>query len=270
MIRFPNCKINIGLNITAKRSDGYHDIESIFVPVKWCDVLEIIPADDGVPHLFLSGIELVGGTEDNLCFKAFKLLEKELHIPPVHIYLLKNIPTGAGLGGGSSDGAFTLLMLNELFSLNLEPARLKNFALQLGSDCPFFIDNIPAIATGRGDVLNPITLALQCYHIVIIKPPVHISTAFAYSKVAPGTAPTPLVSAIIKPISEWRNGIVNDFESPVFADHPMLASIKEKLYAHGALYASMSGSGSAVYGIFKEKAETEVLFPECICWQGKF
>jgi 4-diphosphocytidyl-2-C-methyl-D-erythritol kinase len=268
MIRFPNCKINIGLNIVAKRSDGYHDIESVFVPVNWCDVIEIIHAADNVPRLFLSGIALDGATEDNLCFKAFKLLEKEFHIPPVHIYLLKNIPTGAGLGGGSSDGAFTLLMLNELFSLDIALPKLKNLALQLGSDCPFFIDNIPALATGRGDFLKPITPALKGLHIVIIKPLLHVSTALAYSKVVPGKAITAVASAITKPISEWRGCIANDFEKPVFADYPMLSSIKEVLYRQGALYASMSGSGSALYGIFKEKMEVEVLFPGCTCWHG--
>ncbi|MEI6764537.1 MAG: 4-(cytidine 5'-diphospho)-2-C-methyl-D-erythritol kinase [Bacteroidota bacterium] len=268
MIRFPNCKINIGLNIVSKRSDGYHDIESIFIPVNWCDVLEIIPASDSIPRLFLSGIELDGETEDNLCFKAFRLLEKSVHIPPVHIHLLKNIPSGAGLGGGSSDGAFTLLMLDELFGLGIGTAELKNIALQLGSDCPFFIDNIPALATGRGDILSPITISLRGLHIVIIKPPVHVSTALAYSKVVLGKTFASLASAITKPIPEWRNNIVNDFESPVFAAHPILASIKEDLYRQGALYASMSGSGSAVYGIFKEKPGPEIGFPGCTSWQA--
>lgn len=269
MIRFPNCKINIGLHITSKRSDGYHNIESVFLPVPWCDVLEIIPAQDGVTRLFISGISLDGPAGDNLCMKAFSLLEQDFQIAPVHIYLHKNIPTGAGLGGGSSNGAFTLLMLNELFSLGLGPAPLKKYALRLGSDCPFFIDNRAALASGRGDVLSPVSMPLAGCHILIVKPELHSSTASAYAGIVPDGSGPPLAGQIKQPLSQWRHHITNAFEKVVFANYPEVAAIKEELYRIGAAYASMSGSGSAVYGIFSEKPDAADLFPGSILWQGK-
>lgn len=267
MIRFPNCKINLGLNVMARRSDGYHDLESVIVPVPWWDVLEIIRSPDSETRLLLSGLPVAGAVEENLCIKAFRLLEKEFGIQPVHIYLHKVIPSGAGLGGGSSDGAFTLLMLNELFTLRLDQMQLKRFALMLGSDCPFFIDNRPALATGRGDILKPVSLSLDGYYIIIIKPEIHISTASAYTLIRPCPANPPVQTVIRSAPECWRNALHNDFEDALSADFPVIAQITNELYGYGAVYASLSGSGSAVYGLFREKPEN-IQFAGCTQWQG--
>lgn len=251
MISFPNAKINLGLNIVSKRPDGYHNIESCFYPIPLHDVLEIIPSD--TLHLSSSGLDIPGTTESNLCIKAFNLLRERYDIPPVKIHLHKVIPMGAGMGGGSADGAFTLKMLNSLFNLDLKTEQLEDLASILGSDCPFFIQNTSAFATGRGTDLESISVNLQGYYLALKNPGIHIGTKEAYSKIAP-TAPAVSIREIVtQPITNWRSQLHNDFERSVFPLHPYIEEVKNNMYFSGALYASMTGSGSTVYGIFDEK-----------------
>lgn len=260
MIAFPNCKINIGLNIINKRDDGFHNLESIFYPVVLCDILEITENKNNKPtQIINTGLVIDCPLEKNLCYKAYQLLKKDFDLPEVTIHLHKIIPFGAGLGGGSSDAAFTITNLNSLFKLKLSNEKMREYAAILGSDCAFFIENKAAIATGRGEILHPIELDLSQYSIVLIKPNIHISTAEAYGGVKPSTPNYNLQSAINQPITEWKKSIKNDFEKHLFEKHPELSTIKEKLYKSGALYAAMSGSGSTVYGIFEKKIQKEHL-----------
>ena len=249
MLKFANAKINIGLHIRKKRPDGYHDLETIFYPVKIYDVVEILPHSKLELHIWNSDLP---ADTDNLCLKAFRLLEKDFDINPVKIHLLKNIPIGAGLGGGSSDASSTLELLNDYFELKIEKDRLKEYAAQLGADCPFFIDNKSMYAEGIGTELSEISLDLSAYKIVVIKPDIHISTAEAYSNVSPMIPEVDLRKAIELPIQEWKFHIKNDFEISLFEKYPLIGGIKAKLYEHGAIYASMSGSGSSVFGIFND------------------
>ena len=264
MITFPNCKINLGLKIIGKRPDGYHNISTIFYPIHHLnDVLEIVPSSNGETTLHLSGIgSTLLQTPDNLILKAYRLLKTEFNLPEVEIHLHKHIPFGAGLGGGSADAAFTLKLLNDMFSLNLSSEDLHTHVAQLGSDCSFFISNTPIAAIGKGDHFIPIpsSLSLKDKYIVIVKPDVCVSTAEAYSlvKVSPST-PDPL-SAIQHPQSEWRRLLFNDFEAPIAAKNPVIAAIKQKLYDQGAFYAAMSGSGSAVFGLFEKEPELDAFF----------
>lgn len=251
MIDFPNAKINIGLNIIRKRSDGYHDLESIFIPVPWYDILEIIPTKNKV-EFSSTGISIPGTANNNLCLKAFDLLNQDFDIPPIHIHLHKNIPIGAGLGGGSADGAFTLKMINNLFELKITSEQLEAYALQLGSDCPFFIRNQPTYVTGTGDELSPVTLDLSNYYIALFNPGIHISTKEAYSGIKPKPSTISLTEAISDPGS-WQHKITNDFEAHLFKSHPILSDLKKEMYASGALYSAMTGSGSTIFGIFKDR-----------------
>jgi len=269
MIVFPNCKINLGLRITGKRADGYHNIETIFYPVPLNDALEIIPSEyteQTVGAVFTQTGTLVDGDEkDNLCFKAYHLLKKDFpQLPSVKIHLHKAIPMGAGLGGGSADAAFTLQLLNDKFSLHLSTDQLLSYALLLGSDCPFFILNKPCFASGRGEIMEPLTVALAGYHLLLVNPGVHINTGWAFSQLnlASNKAATSLQSIIATPLAFWKNELINDFEQPVFQQHPAIAVIKEELYQQGALFASMSGSGSTVYGLFDKDRATVFHFPE--------
>lgn len=251
MITYPNFKINIGLNIVAKRADGFHDLQTVFYPVDTLkDELEINRIDKGV-QLSVFRVDNLCATEDNLCVKAFRLLQKLFDIDGVEIKLTKNIPFGAGLGGGSADAAFALRMYNELFQLQLSTNELQNLAAQLGSDTAFFIENRPVYATGRGEIMTPINMDLSDYKIEVIKPDFSISTKEAYAGVHPQQPEISLNDLIQKPISEWKHCIRNDFEDTLFVKYPQLQEIKDDFYARGAMYASMSGSGSAVYGIFK-------------------
>jgi len=259
MISFPNAKINIGLSILEKRSDGFHNIESIFYPVYCCDVLEINKCDTF--QFTQTGITLDKGT--NLCVKAYQLLKEVFDIANVKIHLHKAIPVGAGLGGGSSDAAFTIKTLNTLFKLQLSNVEMKEFAAQLGSDCAFFIDNKPAFATGRGEILNNIELVLNKYFIYIAYPNVFISTPEAFRGIIPSHKTKSLSELIKLPISNWKNNISNDFEESIFLKYPQIKAAKDKFYQMGAIYASMSGSGSAVYGIF-ENEQRECGFLECL------
>lgn len=247
MLFFPNAKINIGLNIVSKRADGYHNLETIFYPIGWQDVLEIIPSSS--PGFECSGIAVEGG--ENLCEKALKLLKADYDFPDVFIHLHKNIPTGAGLGGGSSDAAFTLMGLNQLFNLGQSKQELKKYALRLGADCPFFIDNVPSFASGVGEELKPIEIDLKGYFLVVVKADVFVSTAEAFAGIVPKPSAFNLVDDLQNQLSDWR--LKNDFEAGIFKLHPKLQAIKQTLLEAGALYASMSGSGSSIYALFSSK-----------------
>jgi len=253
VIVFPNAKINLGLNVLRKRSDGFHDIETIFYPVNCRDALELIQQtkSDSIVEFTGTGLLVDTAMQDNLCIKAYQLLKKDHpQLPAVKIHLHKAIPIGAGLGGGSADAAFMLKLLNDKFKLNLSTAQLRDYALELGSDCPFFIINKPCFATGRGEMLKEISLNLSAYKIVLVNPGIHINTAWAFSQVSPALPGRSVKEIIQQPVETWKNELTNDFETPVFSAHPEIKDIKEELYRQGALYASMSGSGSTVFGIF--------------------
>lgn len=268
MIVFPNAKINLGLNIVAKRKDGYHNLVSCMYPIGWQDVLEVLPAERK-GQLKITGIEIPGNEKDNLVLKAYELLRKDYNLTPIQVHLHKVIPAGAGLGGGSSDAAFMLKVVNEMFQLFLDDFILEDYAGGLGSDCPFFVQNTPVMALERGDVFEEVALSLKGYHLLVIKPPLHISTAEAYAGVTPGV-PEHSIKEILetRAVAEWRTLLHNDFEDSLFPKFPQLQGLKEALYAAGALYASMSGSGSSIYGIFKEPAPLLKLSPDHLQWQG--
>jgi 4-diphosphocytidyl-2-C-methyl-D-erythritol kinase len=295
MVSFPHCKINLGLHVLRRRADGYHDLETAFYPLPLRDILEIIPAAPPAPpqaasssdtssqpatpsgtpiqsvstqqpngNFMASGLPIPGDPKTNLCTKAWHLLKKDFpDLPPVDTWLYKNIPMGAGLGGGSSDGAAMLKLLNGKFHLNLSRGQLTAYALQLGSDCPFFLYDQPCYATGRGETLEPIALDLSDYSIALVYPRIHISTADAFAALQPRPPATPLKEILAEPVTEWRNTLINDFEEPLCRLHPELQKIKEKLYGAGAVYASMTGSGSAFYGLFpRETLPGATLFPD--------
>ena len=263
MVVFPNAKINLGLNVVAKRPDGFHDIVTCFYPVPVKDVLEIVEATGKKSSFRSSGIVIPGKEEENLCMKAYQLLRKDYQLPPVDIYLHKIIPIGAGLGGGSADAAFTLEVLNEMFQLFLDGTILEEYAAQLGSDCAFFIRNKPVMAFERGDVFGSVEVDLQGKKLLLIYPDVHVSTAEAYSQVKP-EAPERSVKEILEqlPMDQWRNELKNDFEDSVFQLYPEVAALKEKLYGVGAIYACMSGSGSSAFGIFDEEQDISTVLKE--------
>ena len=249
MIVYPNGKINLGLNVLEKRADGYHEISSAFYPLKQLfDMLEILPADNF--SFSSSGIAIPGGS--NICTKGFDLLKADYDVGNVKIHLHKMIPIGAGLGGGSADGAFVLKALNELFELNLTNNQLEKYALKLGADCPFFIENTPKYVTGIGEKMTAIDLDLSDYEITFIFSELHISTAESYGGVMPKKDETNLLYLISKPITNWKEVVRNDFEVSTFKKHPELSKMKAKLYADGAIYASMTGSGSVIYGVFRK------------------
>ncbi|GAC1399987.1 MAG: 4-(cytidine 5'-diphospho)-2-C-methyl-D-erythritol kinase [Sediminibacterium sp.] len=250
MLLFPNCKINLGLHIIHKRTDGYHALETVFYPVGWKDALEAVPSSE--MEFSSSGLPVAGEAGDNLCMRAYQLLKKDFpELPPIHIHLHKSIPMGAGLGGGSADGAFMLKLLNEQCGLSLSPEQLLDYALQLGSDCPFFIRNKPCFATGRGEQMEELALDLSTCQFILVHPHIHVSTAWAFAQLKPSMPPAPLKEIIQQPIQTWRHSLKNDFEVPVFHKYPEIGRIKEVLYTSGALYASMTGSGSTVFGIFE-------------------
>lgn len=271
MITFPNAKINIGLNITEKRADGYHNLESVFYPIPLKDALEIVPSFDKQNHSFhFSGITIDGDPEKNLVAKALRLLQKNHHLSALDVYLEKTIPFGAGLGGGSADAAFMLKLLNDFFKLNLSTSELEKYASEIGADCPFFIQNSPAFASGIGDVLTPIELSLKGFFLVLIKPDIHISTPEAYSLITPQVPEFSIKDWIKKPITEWKDKIVNDFEKNIFVKYPVIADIKSELYRQNALYASMSGSGSSVFGIFENAVDLSGYFKDYYIFQKEF
>jgi 4-diphosphocytidyl-2-C-methyl-D-erythritol kinase len=259
VIVFPNCKINLGLQVLQKRSDGFHDIETIFYPVPLKDALEIVVAQKGAQQSTIVnyGTPVKGDATDNLCMKAWHMLKKDFpDLPAVQIHLLKNIPMGAGLGGGSADGAFMLQLLNNKFHLELSPQQLIRYGLQLGSDCPFFIINKPCFATGRGEILETVTIDLSSWQLVLANPGIHVDTGWAFSQLNVNDSlmkPASLKQAIVQPPDTWRHHLINDFEIPVFSKYPHIKALKENLYNMGAVYAAMSGSGSTVFGLFDNK-----------------
>ena len=297
MITFPNAKINIGLNVVAKRGDGYHDIETVFYPVLLQDALEISlmrpldpallrkrleagllvqPDDVFMPYRLLPrkkedipccSLEMTGNefpfkAADNLVVKAYLMLQQDFELPSIDIKLHKHIPSGAGLGGGSSDGAFMITLLNRRFNLRMRESLMERYAARLGSDCAFFIANTPSIATGRGEILNSISLSLKGYTILLVKPEESVSTAEAYAGVTPHKPDISLAEAVMRPVCEWKDCVFNDFEPSVFTKHPLLGEIKQKLYDLGADYAAMTGSGSTIYGIFRQPLDNPAdLFP---------
>jgi 4-diphosphocytidyl-2-C-methyl-D-erythritol kinase len=269
MLCFPNAKINIGLNIIEKRPDQFHNIETVFYPIPLSDILEIIKIDtptENKTDLIITGLEIDGDNCNNLCIKAYNLLDRDFHLPPVKIFLHKIIPTGAGLGGGSSDGAFTLTLLNKLFALDLNHEQLLNYASMLGSDCSFFIDNQAAFGIEKGNKLKPIEFKLSGYFFVLIKPKVSVNTTDAYKGVIPHYPEQSVNNLVNLPVSQWKNLIFNDFENTILKKYPPIKQLKDKLYHHGALYASMTGSGAAVYGIFENEIKSSNFVGQEFYW----
>ncbi|MDR1544480.1 MAG: 4-(cytidine 5'-diphospho)-2-C-methyl-D-erythritol kinase [Prevotellaceae bacterium] len=257
MLSFPNAKINLGLNVVSCRQDGYHDIETVFLPVPaLCDALEFVESDSVSLQIF--GVQVGGYAEDNLIIKALRLLQKDFDLPNLRCYIKKNIPLGAGLGGGSADAAFMLKMLNKSYSLQISDENLEIYAAKLGADCPFFIRNKPVFAEGIGNVMTEVNISLTESYLFLVKPNIHVSTASAYKKIKPQRWDIPLAEAVKLPIENWKKCLLNDFEPTVFKLHPELAEIKQQMYKNGALYASMSGSGSTIYGIFPQQPDTEI------------
>lgn len=262
MVVFPNCKINLGLRILDKRPDGFHNLSTVFYPVPLKETLEIIRNDEKgeAVEFTQSGNAVEGPVENNLCIKAYRLLKKDFAaLPHIKMHLHKAIPSGAGLGGGSADAAFTLALMNQKFQLRLSRQQLIDYALQLGSDCPFFILNQPCIAGGRGELMQPVSLSLSGYSLILVNPGVHLDTGWAFSelkKYQSSRQETEDIGSIIQqPVNTWPAVLINDFEQPVFASYPEIKSIKEKLYTCGAVYSSMSGSGSTVFGLFNKTIE---------------
>ncbi len=263
MIVYPNCKINLGLHILQKRADGFHDLQTVFYPVALQDGLEVIQNAAGTDvEVTTSGLAIDVQPHDNICYKAYQLLKKDFpRLPAVKIHLHKVIPSGAGLGGGSADAAFTLILLNKKFGLGLSEEQLIAYALQLGSDCPFFIINEPCFATGRGEELEKIHLDLSAYQMVLVNPKIHINTGWAFSRITPNPQRESLKNIISLPVQQWKEQLTNDFEEAVFSQYPEIKKIKEQLYQQGAVYASMSGSGSTVYGLFLKNDLPQLNFP---------
>jgi 4-diphosphocytidyl-2-C-methyl-D-erythritol kinase len=255
MVAFPPCKINLGLQVLRRRPDGYHDIETCFYPIPRTDVLEIVPSPKF--KFEQTGISIPGSVEDNLCVKAYRLLQKDYGLGPAEIYLHKLIPAGSGLGGGSSDGTWTLRLLNNVFNLSLPDSKMADYALRLGSDCPFFLHDGPMLGTGRGEQLSPVKVSLKGKYIVLVRPDLHVSTKEAYENVIRGVA-TESITSIVEalPVNQWRGRLVNQFESGVTSKHPVIGQ------------ASMSGSGSAVYGLFEDQKNLSEKFSGMDYWSG--
>ncbi len=256
MLTFANAKINLGLFLTEKRADGYHNLETIFYPIQIKDVIELVDAEETT--MLVKGVEVPGDVIDNICLKAFAKLQKEFNLPNQQIVLLKNIPVGAGLGGGSADAAFLVKLINQKFNLGLSVSQMEDYVRPMGADCPFFIAAKPTFAHGIGNEFEAVDLDLSKYYLVLVKPPIHVSTGQAYSQINVKQPLSSLKDLIHLPIQEWRDKILNDFEPSVFAKYPEILEVKTKLYTAGALFALMSGSGSSVFAIF----EKEVKLPD--------
>lgn len=273
MIDFANAKINIGLNITEKRADSFHNIETVFFPLKWKEPIELLrnsslKAEAGNCIQFTSsGISINGSLDANLCVRAYHLLCKDFQLPPVKMHLHKMLPIGAGLGGGSSDASTAIKLMNHFFGLHLQAAEMEDYAKKIGSDCAFFIENKPVYAFEKGDRFNPVTINLTGYFLILVCPEIHVATATAYAGVRPEKADVVLQEAIQLPVHQWRGLIKNDFEPSVFLAHPELPRIKQQLYDAGAVYASMSGSGSSIYGLFESPVDLKSVFRHCQVWE---
>lgn len=263
MVVFPHCKINLGLNIIGKRSDGFHDIETVFYPIAFSDILEVI-SDPNLTELAFttSGLPIPGDSSENLCVKAWHLLKADFpELQPVRMHLHKVIPMGAGLGGGSSNGVFALQLFNIKSRLKLGRTQLLSYAAALGSDCAFFTHKKPCFATGRGEILQPMELDLSNYQLVLVHPGIHVNTAWAFSRITPIRPEKAVGEIVLQPVETWAAELDNDFERPVFEAHPELAGIKKALYQQKALYAAMSGSGSTIFGIFDKNHTPSFDFP---------
>lgn len=270
MITYPNAKINLGLNIVEKRPDGYHNLETVFYPINLQDALEVNDLEgEGEYALKISGAPIEGEFDNNLVVKAYRLLKKDFpNMGSINIHMYKHIPTGAGLGGGSADAAFMLKLLNEKFKLNLSIEKLEEYAAILGADCAFFIQNKPVFASGIGNIFEEINLSLKGYYLVLVKPDIFVSTKDAFANIIPMKPNHSLKEIIRMPVETWRATMKNDFEDSVFKKFPEIAAIKDKLYDMGAIYASMSGSGSSVFGIFREQVDhVDEVFNGCFCRQ---
>lgn len=265
MIVFPHAKINLGLHILSKRQDGFHNLATLFYPIPLTDMLEFVTSDHAV--FTQSGISVDCPAEENLIWQAYQMLKKSFDLPPLHIHLHKIIPLGAGLGGGSSDASMMLKTLNTYFSLNLSHEALSRMALQLGSDCPFFLQDNPSFAQGKGELLQPFEPVLSGYHLTLVYPSFSVSTKDAYAGIIPGEDRPSLREIVQKPVKEWKNSLFNDFEEPVFKTHPVLKEIKSELYNLGADYAAMSGSGSTIFGLSKHPLDVHGHFPASFTFQ---
>lgn len=270
MICFPNAKINLGLRIIEKRPDGYHNLETVFYPIGLKDALELVPnthkTDYSLSVNDLNETDKAGDLENNLVTKAFRLIQSKYSLQSADFFLHKAIPTGAGLGGGSSDAAFTLKLINETNRLGLTETELEKISAHLGADCAFFIKNKPIFASEIGTVFENIALSLKGYYLILVKPNIHVSTAEAYSLVHPAKPELSLKDVLTNPVSTWKDTVVNDFEASVFERHPQIRDIKEQMYLNGAVYASMSGSGSSVFGLFSEPVDMRQYFKACFYW----
>lgn len=263
----PCAKINLGLNIVEKRADGYHNLETVFYPVPLYDEITIEESTESAAStclLTLSGQQIEGDPEKNLVVRAYRLLEHRYSLPPIHIHLTKSIPMQAGMGGGSADGTYTLRLLNEMFSLGISNADMERYAATLGADCAFFVKATPSYAEGIGEQLSPIALSLKDYYLAIVKPPIAVSTREAFSLIKPQRPEKNCRNIVSQPIETWRTELRNDFEESIFPQYPRIGEIKEQLYHQGALYAAMSGSGSALFALFREQPDPlSTLFPDC-------
>ena len=266
MLAFANAKINLGLNLVEKRADGYHNLETVFYPIRINDVVELIDAEE--TSCIIRGLSIPGNDGDNICVKAFKQLQIDFKLPHQQIVLLKNIPIGAGLGGGSSDAAFLIKLVNEKFKLGLSISEMQAYARELGADCAFFIENKPVFAFEKGDQFEAIEIDLSKYFMVLIKPPIHVSTAQAYATVNVKRPSTSLKNLIHLPLKEWKTAIFNDFEASVCSKYPQIDEIKTKLYNAGATFALMSGSGSSVFGIFEQEVSLPDLEKDNLVFYG--
>lgn len=269
MISFPNAKINLGLNIVEKRADGFHNIETIFYPIGIRDSLEFIESNQSESNLQITNIQIDCNPQSNLVMKAYQMLKSDFDLPAISICLQKNIPFGAGLGGGSADAAFMLKMLNDRYALNLSVSLLEEYAAKLGSDCPFFINNQPVFASGRGEVFESLNVDLTGKYLLLIKPDEFVSTQQAYTNCIPSKPQRSLKDIVKMPIELWREFMHNDFEKSVFEQFPQIAQTKQLLYENGAIYASMSGSGSSVFGVFETEPSLGDLFPGVYTWFGR-
>lgn len=278
MTLFPCAKINLGLNVVSKREDGYHNLETVFYPIPLCDVLEVAVMDNDFPSAFPCDLKITGNSiecneQENLVVKAYNILSKDFTLPRIHTHLYKQIPSQAGLGGGSSDAAYMIKLLNECFHLNIEGAKMERYAARLGADCAFFISAKPAFATGIGEILSPIETVdnqLKGLHLLLVKPDINITTKDAFAYIVPQKPSKSCREIVGQPVETWKDELTNDFEASVFKKHPELSEIKDSLYRIGAIYAQMSGSGSTLFGIFKSAlSEDEIkrLFPNCFTSQ---
>jgi len=266
MITFPIAKINLGLNVVERRPDGYHNLETVFYPVPIRDALEVQVMDEAFPSAFdcdlkMTNLSIDGDEQRNLVVRAYHLLKKDFPaLPRIHAHLYKGIPTQAGMGGGSGDCAYMIMLLNRMFNLQLSEEQMIGYATQLGADCPFFILSSPAYAEGIGERLSRISLDLSGLYLAVVRPPIPVSTKEAFSLITPHHPARNCRDIVMQPVENWRGELVNDFEQSVFTLHPEIGAIKERLYEMGAVYAAMSGSGSSLFGLFKENVALEQEF----------